>query len=98
MKKIYNFFQKINTWLASFGADRYLHLVAGILISFFVSMGFQAWQQETLLISTVVGYIITVAIGLGKEVLDQNYTGKSDITDWLFTGIGGLIGAALFAL
>lgn len=38
MRKIYSLIKKLNAWLASFGVDRYLHLIAGLLIAFFVAL------------------------------------------------------------
>lgn len=98
MKKIYQFFQKINVWLASFGADRYLHLLAGIIIAFAVCMVMKAAEGVSSWICALMAVIASAALGVGKEVLDQNYTGQSSWLDIIFTCIGGVFGCVMWLL
>ena len=98
MKKIYQFFSKINGWLASFGVDRYLHLLAGLFISFITCLIFYHTQGESVWTCAGVAMIITAGLGMGKEVLDQNYTSQSDGLDFAFTCLGGVIGCGLWLL
>ena len=96
MKKVYQFFQKINVWLASFGADRYLHLIVGAIISIIVCLLMKGLEGGSVLSCTGMAMMITVTIGVMKEVLDQSYESKSDLLDILFTTIGGLVGCAIW--
>lgn len=98
MEKLYNLFRKGSTWLASFGVDRYLHLIAGILISFLATLILVAVSGEGLLFGAVFGFLSAVVVGLGKEILDQTYIGKSDIVDWIFTIIGGAFGTIFYLI
>jgi hypothetical protein len=98
MRKIYGLVKKINCWLASFGVDRYLHLLAGLIISFFVALFMLKVGHETVDSSLVFGMMITVIVGALKEVFDQAYDASSDGIDWLFTCIGGVIGLVLWLL
>lgn len=98
MKKIYQFFQKINDWIASFGVDRYLHLLAGLFIAFIVCIIISAAEGVDPWVSSVFAIMVTAGIGMGKEVLDQTYEGTSDALDFAFTCIGGVLGCALWLL
>lgn len=98
MKKIYQFFKKINTWLASFGVDRYLHLLAGLFISFISCIIFHYCAGESMWTCVAVAMIITSGIGMGKEVADQTFESTSDGLDFAFTCLGGIIGCALWLL
>jgi hypothetical protein len=98
MKKIYQFFSKISGWLASFGVDRYLHLLAGLFIAFFVAIGMSIIGGESTWTCVFFSMMVTAILGIIKEVLDQNYTDQSDGIDFLFTCIGGIIGCGLWLL
>ena len=98
MKKIYQFFSKINEWFASFGVDRYLHLLAGLFIAFFVAMGMSIIGGESTITCALFSLMVTAILGIIKEVLDQNYTSQSDGIDFLFTCIGGIVGCGLWLL
>lgn len=91
MKKI---FDKAASWLAHFGAGRYLHLIAGIVITIVVGsiMNIPAWQ------SGLVGFAVAAFLGWVKEIVDAWTDGYGDIVDWLFTIIGGAIGYGLLML
>ena len=91
MKKVYQFFQKINTWLTSFGVDRYLHLLAGIAISVIVCLLIQGIEGEDPLTCAGVAMMITTCASVIKEILDQTYEGNSELIDIAFTCIGCLM-------
>ena len=98
MKKIYLFFQKINDWLASFGVERYLHLLAGIVISVIVCLLIQGIEGEGPLTCAGVAMMVTTCASVIKEVLDQTYEGNSELLDIVFTCIGGLIGCGIWLM
>lgn len=96
MKKIFSVMKSFNCWLAKAGADRYLHLLAGLLIAFFSAVIFDKVGGESTWTCVGVAMLITVIIGFLKEVADQTFEGTSDGIDWLFTVIGGILGCALW--
>lgn len=98
MRKIYSLIKKFNAWLASFGVDGYLHLIAGLLIAFFVALLMMKVGQENVVTCVGFSLMVTVIVGMLKEVADQTFEGESDGVDWLFTCIGGLIGIGLWLL
>lgn len=98
MKKVYNVFKSIGEWLAKAGADRYLHLLAGLVIAFFTAMLMQGVAGEGRWTCVGFSMMVTVVVGIWKEVADQTYEGESDALDWAFTCIGGVIGCGLWMM
>lgn len=94
MKKIITSIRKAETWLAHFGADRYLHLLAGLIITFIVALLVKAPVWE----AGLIGLGITVIVGWLKEIADSITGELGDVVDWLFTVIGGVIAYALLML
>lgn len=82
MKKVYNVFKSIGEWLAKAGADRYLHLLAGLVIAFFTAMLMQGVAGEGRWTCVGFSMMVTVVVGILKEVADQTYEGESDALDW----------------
>lgn len=94
MKKLLNAYRKAATWLASFGADRYLHLLAGLILAFIIGV----FLCTPLWVSGLLALAIVIAVGWLKEIFDS-FTGElGDLVDWLFTSIGGAIGYGLLML
>lgn len=94
MKKLLNVYRKAASWLASFGADRYLHLLAGLILTFIIGvfLGAPLWQ------SGLIALAIVVVVGWLKEIFDS-FTGElGDLVDWRFTIIGGVIAYGLLVL
>lgn len=85
-------------WLAKAGADRYLHLLAGLMIAFFVAMLMRGVAHEGRWTCAGFAMLVTVAVGFLKEIADQTFEGESDGLDWAFTAIGGVIGCGLWML
>lgn len=98
MKKVYNVLKSIGEWLAKVGADRYLHLLAGLVIAFFTAMLMQGVAGEGRWTCAGFALMVTVVVGILKEVADQTYEGESDVLDWAFTCIGGVIGCGLWMM
>lgn len=95
MRKAYEMMRKAGQWLASFGADRYLHLLAGLAVCSIVAR-LMAAHDEPRLGCVGVAMMVTVAVGMGKEIADQCAGEKGDAVDWLFTCVGGVIGGLLW--
>lgn len=85
-------------WLASAGADRYLHLLAGLLIAFVVALVMNKIGGEGRWTCVFFAMMVTVIIGIIKEVIDQTFESVSDAVDFAFTCVGGVIGAGLWLL
>lgn len=94
LKKLLSDYRKCATWLAGFGGDRYLHLMAGLLIAFIVGCAASGERWS----AGLLGVIITFVVGFFKEITDS-FTGENgDAIDWLFTIVGGAIGFGLLML
>lgn len=92
MEKIKAFFKKAGlwfkacySWLTGFGADKYLHFIAGVLITLFFAalwpLGFA---------SCLFGFFA----GVAKEVLDEWRGGQFDWCDAVSTMAGALTAQA----
>ena len=94
MKKVLRIYDRFAEWLCHFGSDKYVHLLCGLFICFFLSMlfapigGFSVW----------VAFVVTCIIGLLKEIADAARGKQPDGMDITFTAVGGIIGGLLFLL
>ena len=72
---------KILTFLASFGADKYLHFIAGLIVaSFFcIALGMQ------------VCIVPVIVVAFAKELFDGMGLGVADWRDFVATILGGAI-------
>ena len=99
MKKFLEFYDKLAKRLCSFGSDKYLHLITGLLIGFFMSLLFAATTKGCMPLSyAACGAIAATIAMLLKEIIDFFRGGSFDIADWLFGTIGGIIGALLYLI
>lgn len=99
MKKVFEIYDKVAEWLCSFTADKYVHLLFGLLISFAVAWVFILnTAGATKPVCAVCGVIASVLIGLFKEIADFFRDKPFDTKDWLFTAVGGVIGALMFLM
>lgn len=97
MKKVLSVYDKVAEWLCSFTSDRYVHLLAGLLVSFAAAWVFiLTTAGATKPVCAVCGVIAAVFIGLLKEIADFFRDKPFDAKDWLFTAVGGVIGALMF--
>lgn len=87
-------FNAVAAWLAQWGADRYLHLLVGMFITYIVGLlGDGAWWSTACL-----GLLVAVIVGFVKEVADAFAGNKGDLVDIVFTAIGGVVGFVLLGL
>ena len=99
MKKIFSAYDRVAEWLCSFGSDKYVHLLFGLLISFAVSWVFMLTTMgATKFVCAVCGVIAAVFVGFIKEVVDFFRNKPFDGVDILFTIAGGVIGAVLYLM
>nr|DAZ47688.1 MAG TPA: putative periplasmic lipoprotein [Caudoviricetes sp.] len=99
MKKVFEIYDKFAQWLCSFGSGKYVHLLFGLLISFAVAWVFVLTTAgATKPACAVCGIIAAVLVGLFKEVADFFRDKPFDARDWLFTAVGGAIGALMFLM
>lgn len=94
LKGIIGVWRTAANWLAKWGADRYMHLLAGLLIAFIVGCLASGERWE----AGLLGLVAAFAAGFFKEILDA-FTGEGgDLTDMLFTTIGGAVGYGLILI
>ena len=99
MKKVFEIYDRVAQWLCSFDSDKYVHLLFGLLISFAVAWVFMLTTMgATKPVCAVCGVIAAVLIGLLKEIADFFRDKPFDAKDWLFTVIGGVIGALMYMM
>lgn len=99
MKKVFEIYDKVAQWLCSFDSDKYVHLLFGLLVSFAVSWVFMLTTMgATKPVCAVCGVITAAFVGFIKEVVDFFRDKPFDGQDWLFTVIGGVIGALMFLI
>lgn len=87
-------YYQIAAWLMSWGADRWLHLLGGLVAGFLM-----AWLCDgPLWLSLQVGFVTGFVIGMFKECLDTYYNDNGDGTDLVFTLLGGVIGGGMYGI
>lgn len=99
MKRINKIYDGVAQWLCSFESNKYVHLVVGLLIGFLGSLLFAATTKNgTEVAYAFCGWFAAMLIGLLKEVVDFFRDKLFDAKDWLFTAVGGAVGAILWLL
>ncbi len=99
MKKVLEFWDKGCAWLCSFGADKYLHLIVGLVFAIVVAAIIRATTPgcyETAY--AFMGVVGTAVVMILKEMLDFFRGGRFDGVDALFGVIGGVVGAMLWMI
>lgn len=82
------------SWLAKWGADRWMHLVAGLALAFGIGCVASGERWEV----GLVGLLVTACAGFLKEVADACTGENGDLADMLFTILGGAVGYGLLML
>lgn len=99
MKRINKIYDKVAQWLCSFESNKWVHLVVGLLIGFLGSLLFAATTKNgTEVAYAFCGWFAAMLVGLLKEVVDFFRDKPFDGRDWLFTAVGGAVGAVLWLL
>lgn len=88
MEKIKAFFKKIGlrfaslyVRLTSFGADKYMHFIAGVLITLVFALP---------KVLAPYAWIVGIAAGATKEFIDSRCGGQPEAYDFLATSLGAL--------
>ena len=92
MRKIYD---KMTDWLAGYGVDKYLHLMACLLITFAAAVLVRAVFREDGCVSAGTGACAVMATGFFKEWWDNSTTGDFSFSDLAFDAAGCLTGAVM---
>lgn len=87
-------YRKAAGWMAGFGADRWMHLTAGLLIAYVVGR----IADGPLWSAALVGVLAAFVAGFVKEIADSFTGSRGDLVDIVFTTTGGVAGAALLFL
>jgi len=98
MKKLLKIWNRAAEWLCGFGSDKWVHFVVGALLAFFAAwIDVEVWHREVPN-AAFVGFLVPFFLAPIKEVIDFMRGGKFDGKDMLFSWIGGVAGALLYAL
>lgn len=99
MKKIVEIYDRIANWLSSWGSDKWLHFVAGVVASFVFAKILMLTTMDARMTACAMSGIGAAAfVGLVKEVCDTFRGGAFDPKDLLFTLSGGALGALLYLM
>ena len=98
MKKILKVWDNFADWVCKFSGDKYVHLIAGLIIAFVFAWLMAVTTKGFPAINYAVCVIAAGVAMLFKEVIDffrgEDFDGK----DIVFGLIGGIIGALLYML
>ena len=95
--KILNYYDRAANYLASFGSDKYLHLIFGIIISYLAALLFSYTNPGVHVTAYMLtGLFFSSICMLIKEILDFFRGGVFDGKDILFGIIGGVLGSLMF--
>ena len=99
MKKILEAWDKACAWLCSFGADRFLHLIVGLVFAVFVAVVIRATTpgcyETAYAFMGVVGAAVVMIL---KELVDFFRGEGFDDRDAAFGIVGGIIGGLMFLM
>lgn len=111
MKGFKSFWNTVSNSVYGIAADKWCHVSFGIAVAFVVAVlviraepnAGEVLKYTDWLSAAAVGVLITVVLGFCKECLDaltapryEDEASRWDAKDWLFTAVGGVVGAALF--
>lgn len=83
--------KKIIEKLAKVAADKWLHFIAGLVLAQLTIALLLAVQSDVFL-AYGAGMAVALAAGFVKELKDGSH---ADVQDFLFTLVGGVVGAIL---
>lgn len=93
--KINSCYNKLASFLTSFSADKYVHCLAGIIISMIcTACAFKIWDAD-IFSSVLIGIIAAAGISIIKEIIDRLRAQIFDGSDIAAGTIGGFLGALL---
>lgn len=88
--------ERIKKWLYAIKVDKYLHFIAGIIVS---QVAFALLDIGDMPVGwcAFLSVVVTAIVGGVKEAVDVKY-GVPNVKDWAATFYGGLLGALLATL
>lgn len=99
MKKILRVYDKAAEWLCSFGGDRYVHLLVGLVFAVLVAVVMRATTPGCYVSAyAFMGVVGTAVVMILKEMLDFFRGGRFDVKDIAFGLVGGLLGGLLWLI
>lgn len=82
---------KIIGKLGNVAADKWLHLIVGMVLAQ-LTIALLSAVQNDIILAYGAGMAVALAAGFVKELKDGSH---ADVQDFLFTLVGGIIGAGL---
>lgn len=89
--------RKFINYLGSIGADKYLHLLVSLLLTFIIGQGVHIFTGDNLALCGAVGATAALCIGIAKEAYDEFTGGDFGYKDIFFDIIGCLLGIIITA-
>lgn len=86
--------RKIIEKLAKVAADKWLHLIVGMVLAQ-LTIALLLAVQSDVFVAYGAGMAVALAAGFVKELKDGSH---ADVQDFLFTLVGGVVGALLALL
>ena len=85
---------KIIEKLANVAADKWLHFIVGLVLAQ-LTIALLCAVQNDIILAYGAGMAVALAAGFIKELKDGSH---ADVQDFLFTLVGGMVGALLALL
>lgn len=86
--------KKIIEKLSKVAADKWLHFIVGLILAQ-LTIALLCAVQNDIILAYGAGMAVALAAGFVKELKDGSH---ADVQDFLFTLVGGVIGAGLAML
>lgn len=83
--------KKIIEKLAKVAADKWLHFIVGLVLAQ-LTIALLCAVQDDIILAYGAGMAVALAAGFVKELKDGSH---ADVQDFLFTLVGGVVGAGL---
>ena len=77
--------------LANVAADKWLHFIVGLVLAQ-LTIALLCAVQDDIILAYGAGMAVALAAGFVKELKDGSH---ADVQDFLFTLVGGVVGAGL---
>jgi hypothetical protein len=77
--------------LGKVAADKWLHLIVGMVLAQ-LTIALMCAVQDDIILAYGAGMAVALAAGFIKELKDGSH---ADVQDFLFTLVGGIVGAGL---
>ena len=84
--------KKVIDYICKIGGDKYVHLLACLLITFVVGQGVHLFSCYDMAACAAIGGVTAMILGCAKEAFDEFRGGEVDYKDLAADFIGCLIG------